>query len=166
MRQQRYSGWGFVLSLFIALLLSIVYVGPSLRLWVPPLVAMVCFYWLIFQGASIAIPWLWLIGLIAGAATGHPLGLYSLLFIWFSWPLLSFQRQIQFLALSSRWLVWAGSVILFVLIKSLLLLLLGDTMNAGMLFQPIIGTVILSPVLGVCLSYFNWSVRSSLGSSR
>ena len=146
------------ISLFIALALSVLYLSPAWQAWMPPWVVMVTFYWLIFQTVSMGVWVVWLVGLLSGCLLGDPLGLSSFLMVLLAWPLLHYQRMIQFMAGSSRWLLWLLVVLAFVFFKVILMAAFGDVVLQAASFKPMLSALLLAPVLYFALSVFaQWS---------
>ncbi len=154
MNQVRLRG-RMIVSLIVALFLSVIYLPPALQTWAPPLVALVLFYWLIFRTTSIGVWGVWLVGLLAGLLQGDPLGVCSLLMVLLAWPLLYQQRTMQFMAASSCWLLWLLLVAVFVVLKVLFLSVFGYASISLAAFKPILSVIILSPIIYLALSLFS-----------
>ena len=144
-----------IISLLVALFLSVLYLPPVLQPWAPPLVTLVLFYWLIFRTTSIGVWGVWLVGLLAGLLQGDPLGVSSLIMVLLAWPLLYHQRTMQFMAASSCWLVWLLLVAVFTALKVLLLSVFGYASLNAVAFKPILSIVLLSPIVYVVLGVFS-----------
>jgi rod shape-determining protein MreD len=151
------------ISLILALLLSVIYLPPSLHEWMPPWVAMVVFYWLIFKTVPLGVWVIWWIALLNGCLLGDPLGITSFLMVLLAWPLLNYQRTLKFIAASSRWLIWLLVSGGFALLNVLLMGAFGYVGLNPVSFKPVISVFILSPVIYFLLSLY---AESSLPPAR
>lgn len=136
-----------VISVLLAMLLSVLYLPLEWQAWMPPWVAMVVFYWLIFQSTSLGVFGIWLIGLLTGSLLDDPQGLVSFLLVLLAWPLLHSRRLLQFIAPSSGWLIWLLASVVFYLAKTACLLLLGSTTWSPALLRPLLSILVVSPFL-------------------
>lgn len=154
MNQARLRG-KMIVSLIVALFLSVIYLPATLQIWAPPLVTLVLFYWLIFRTTTIGVWGVWLVGLLAGLLQGDPLGICSLIMVLLAWPLLYHQRTMQFMAASSCWLLWLLLVAVSIVLKVLLLSVFGYASMRIATFKPILSVIILSPIIYLALSLFS-----------
>lgn len=135
------------ISLILAMLFSILFLPLGLQEWEPPIVAMVLFYWLIFQDTSIDVWGIWLVGLFSGCLLGDPLGISSFLVVLLAWPLLHHRHKIRFSALSSCWFVWLLASSLFILLKLALMAMFGYISFSLFALKSVAGIILLSPLL-------------------
>jgi rod shape-determining protein MreD len=143
-----------VVSLLLAMLLSVMYLPVSLQVWMPPWVAVVVFYWLIFQTTSLGVWSVWLVGLLTGSLVGDPIGINSFLLVILAWPLLHNQRLLQFMASSSGWLLWLLVSVGFVVAKTALLLLFAHVAWSWGLCKPLLSVFIVAPFIYLLLSLY------------
>ena len=155
-----------VISLILAMVLSVIYLPLSIHEWMPPWVAMVVFYWLIFKTVPLGVWLIWWIALLNGCLLGDPLGITSFLMVLLSWPLLNYQRTLKFIAASNCWLVWLLASAGFVLLKVLLMGAFGYVSLNLASFKPVFSVFILSPVIYFLLSlYSQFSLPRGQGSA-
>jgi rod shape-determining protein MreD len=143
-----------LISLLLAIAFSVIYLPTGLQAWIPPLAAMVVFYWLIFEKTSFGVWSVWWIGLFAGALVGDPIGMTSFVLVLLSWPLLYRRRLIQFMAFSSRFALWLLIAELFFIAKTILLLLFTHVSWSPGLLKPMLSIVLLAPVIYASLKVY------------
>jgi rod shape-determining protein MreD len=143
-----------VISLVVAMLLSVVYLSSFWQGFMPPWVPMVLFYWLIFKIVPLNIWLIWLVGFLSGCLLGDPLGVSSFWMVLLAWPLLSYQRTFKFMTTSSCWLIWILVSVVYTCLKVSLMGLFGYVGLNAAAFKPILSTVIISPVIYVVLNTY------------
>ncbi len=65
-------------SVFVAMLLSVVYVPELIKIMMPDWVLIVLIYWTCIAHFQVSVGWAWIVGLLMDALTGQLLGQYAL----------------------------------------------------------------------------------------
>lgn len=152
-RRLHRGGWIIVLSLFIALLLTILPLPNKIELLRPEWVLMVLIYWCLAIPERIGIGTAWGLGLLVDVVRDATLGQYALALALIAFITLKLYRRIRVFPLWQQ----ALAIFLLVLIQSMIVLwvkgITGQAPNPWLVLASAFTSTLLWPLVFLALRY-------------
>jgi rod shape-determining protein MreD len=145
--RSRSSWWILPLSLFVALLLTLLPMPPALQPLRPYWLALVLAYWVMEDPDRVGLGWAFVIGVVADLVVGTLLGEQALRLVVITFILQRFRARLRFFPMSQQALAIGALLLNDRIVALAIRLMLGEPTLASLAwFSPLIGMLLWVPV--------------------
>jgi len=126
-----HGGWAIVLTLGVAMVLSVVHVSESWPQWLgwlrPNWIALTVFYWVLAVPHRFGLVAAWLVGLFVDVLQGEPLGLNGIFLAVLTYITWSLYERLRMFAAFQQGVILFGLLFLAELMRMIAMSLLGES---------------------------------------